>query len=121
MANSLPKTQKSLKCFGPNDVKIVNDAPIPTCPEDYILVKVEAIALNPTDWKHTTELIAKPDYHHTIGCDYAGTVVVIGSSVTKRFSIGDRVAGYAHGSKHEDPESGCFAQYAKAKGDIAVG
>lgn len=120
MANPIPKTQKALKCFGPNNVKVVNDAPVPTCPDDYILVRVETIALNPTDWKHTMDYIAKPDYHHTIGCDYAGTVVSVGSAVTKKFSIGDRVTGFAHGSKHEDPQSGCFAEYAKAKGDIAV-
>lgn len=119
MTSSLPKTQKVLKCFGPKSAKVVNDAPIPSCPDDYILVKVEAIALNPTDWKHI-DLIAKTDYHHTVGCDYAGTVVHTGSSVTKKFKVGDRVTGFAHGSKHEDPESGCFAEYAKAKGDIAV-
>lgn len=40
--------------------------------DDYILIKVEAVALNPTDWKHVTfaPVGAK------IGCDYAGTVEV---------------------------------------------
>lgn len=120
MTASFPETQKAIKCFGPKNARVVNDAPVPACPNDYILVKVEAVALNPTDWKHI-DFIAKPDYHHTVGCDYAGTVVSIGSSVTKSLKVGDRVTGFAHGSKHEDPESGCFAEYTKGKGDITVG
>ena len=108
---------KAIKCFGPKNAKVVNDAPVPEAPADYLLVKVVAIALNPTDWKHI-DLIAKPNYNHTVGCDYAGIVVSVGASVTKNFQPGDRVAGFSHGSKHEDPSSGCFAEYAKVKGDI---
>jgi len=119
MSTKVPETQTALKCFGPKTAKVVDDAPVPKCPEDYMIVKVHAIALNPTDWKHI-DLVAKPDYHHTVGCDYAGTVVSIGSAVTKAFRIGDRVTGFSHGSKHEDPSSGCFADYAKVKGDIQI-
>lgn len=118
MADPLPKTMKAIKCFGPKDARVVSDAPLPTSyPDDYLLVKVDSIALNPTDWKHI-DFIAKPDYRHTVGCDYAGTVVSVGPRVTKPFKPGDRVSGFAHGSKHEDPASGCFAEYAKVKGDI---
>lgn len=28
------------------------DRPVPKLRDDYILVKTEAVALNPTDWKH---------------------------------------------------------------------
>ncbi|KAF2166089.1 hypothetical protein M409DRAFT_23816 [Zasmidium cellare ATCC 36951] len=87
MSTTIPKTMRALKCFGPKDVRVVDDAPVPACPPDYMLVKVEAIALNPTDWP---------------------------------FTPGDRVAGYVHGSKHEDPSAGCFAQYAKVKADIQI-
>ncbi|KAF7193305.1 Protein TOXD [Pseudocercospora fuligena] len=119
MTTSLPKTMKAIKCFGPKDARLISDAPLPSCPDDYILVKVHSIALNPTDWKHI-DLIAQPGYNHTVGCDYAGTVISVGSKVTKSFKPGDRVAGFSHGSKHEDPESGCFAEYAKVKGDIQI-
>lgn len=44
----------------------------------------------------------------------------MGSAVTKAFKPGDRVSGYVHGSKHEDPSSGCFAEFAKVKGDIQI-
>lgn len=119
MASEILKTRKALKCFGPKTAKVVGDAPVPECPEDHILVKVHSIALNPTDWKHI-DLIAQPGYHHTIGCDYCGTILSIGPSVTKPFSPGDRITVFAHGSKHEDPSSGCFAEYAKVKGDIQI-
>ncbi|EMF09482.1 oxidoreductase [Sphaerulina musiva SO2202] len=110
---------KAIKCFGPKNAKVIPDAPVPEAPADYLLVKVIAVALNPTDWKHI-DFIAQPDYNHTVGCDYAGIVVSVGSAVTKSFRPGDRIAGFSHGSKHEDPSSGCFAEYAKVKGDIQL-
>lgn len=110
---------KAIKCFGPKNAKVIPDAPVPEAPADYLLVKVIAVALNPTDWKHI-DFIAQPDYNHTVGCDYAGIVVSVGSAVTKSFQPGDRIAGFSHGSKHEDPSSGCFAEYAKVKGDIQL-
>lgn len=119
MSASISSKQKAVKSFGRNDARLVADAPVPECPADYILVKVEAVALNPTDYKHIDNF-GQPDYHHTIGCDYAGTVVSIGSEVTKKLTVGERVAGYAHGQKHEDPDAGVFAEYAKVKGDIQV-
>jgi NADPH:quinone reductase-like Zn-dependent oxidoreductase len=32
--------------------KIVTDHPVPSLRPDHMLVKVRAVALNPTDWKH---------------------------------------------------------------------
>lgn len=119
MSSATPKTMKAIKCFGPKNAKVIPDAPVPEVPADYLLVKVIAVALNPTDWKHI-DFIAQPDYHHTVGCDYAGIVVSVGSAVTKSFQPGDRIAGFSHGSKHEDPSSGCFAEYAKVKADIQL-
>jgi NADPH:quinone reductase-like Zn-dependent oxidoreductase len=37
----------------------IQDAPIPKLRDDYILVKVKAVALNPTDWKHVDYLASK--------------------------------------------------------------
>ena len=50
--SSIPKTQKVIKCHGPGSASLVQDGPVPDYPAYYILVKVEAVALNPTDWKH---------------------------------------------------------------------
>jgi NADPH:quinone reductase-like Zn-dependent oxidoreductase len=73
---------------------ILKSIPIPKLEDDYILVRTEAIALNPTDW---TTLDAKGDDGTLVGCDYAGIVVEVGKAVTKSFAVGDRVAGFAHG------------------------
>jgi NADPH:quinone reductase-like Zn-dependent oxidoreductase len=54
------------------------------------------------------------------GCDYAGTVVKVGSNVTKRFKEGDRVAGVAHGANFSNANDGVFAEYAVVKGDLQV-
>jgi NADPH:quinone reductase-like Zn-dependent oxidoreductase len=55
-----------------------------------------------------------------VGCDYAGTVLAIGTDVTKKFKIGDRVYGCAHGSHYTESYSGVFAEYAMVKGDVAM-
>ena len=80
--------------------------------EDRVLVKVNAVALNPTDWKHIDYL---PTAGSTVGCDFSGTVVEIGSKVTKDYKVGDRIAGVTHGANANDLDSGCFAEYAVVK------
>ncbi|EPS29490.1 hypothetical protein PDE_04440 [Penicillium oxalicum 114-2] len=91
--------------------------PLPKIPNDYILVKTKAVALNPTDWKHV--------YHEdctgcVVGCDYAGVVECVGSEVQKSWKKGDRVAGFTHGCNPMQPEGGAFAEYVMAKGDIQM-
>ena len=54
------------------------------------------------------------------GCDYAGTVVKVGSGVTKSFSPGDRICGCAHGANQDEPYDGVFAEYAMVKGDVQM-
>lgn len=80
---------------GPGQAE-VQPIPVPKVPDDYILVKTVAIALNPTDW---TTLDAAGDNGTLVGCDYAGIVEVVGKAVTKRFKRGDRIAGFGHGGK----------------------
>lgn len=113
---SLPTTMQALKMSGKGAVSLVPNAPVPTMPPDYILVRITHVALNPTDWKHV-DFAGYPD--HTIGCDAAGTVVAIGSHVTKPLALGDRVAGFFHGAKHDSPQNGAFGDYAILKADIA--
>jgi NADPH:quinone reductase-like Zn-dependent oxidoreductase len=67
---------------------------VPTIRDHWILVKVKAVALNPTDFKaidNGYSVGAK------VGCDYSGVVEQVGNYVT-RFKAGDRVAGLTHGS-----------------------
>lgn len=72
----------------------VQTVPLPKLGDDRLLVRVRAVGLNPTDWKH---LDFTTTFGLRSGCDYAGIVEEIGSNVTKEFQKGDRVAGITHG------------------------
>lgn len=93
----------------------IQEVSIPKLRDDYINVRVHAVALNPTDLKHV-DYWASPGAR--VGCDYAGVVEEVGKKVTKNFKKGDRVAGFTHGSN--SPEDGCFAEICTAKGDIQI-
>jgi len=84
------------------------DTSIPKLRDDYILVKVHAVGLNPTDFKHIDYL---PQKDATVGCDYAGEVVEVGKAVTKKFTKGERIAGFVHGVSSKSTEDGGFSEY----------
>jgi NADPH:quinone reductase-like Zn-dependent oxidoreductase len=138
--SELPKTMKAIKNVGVGKAEI-QEVSVPKMRDDYVLVKVNAVALNPTDWyvvfvpldsaSHYSKLTLPPHRKHihyeplaaqgkgcTVGCDYAGTVVQVGPKVTKDFKVGDRIAGFTHGVNSVEKEDGCFAEYAVAKGDV---
>lgn len=75
-------------------VAAVRDVSIPKLRDEWALVKVNAVGLNPTDWQHID--LGYADVGSRIGCDYAGVVFEVGSKVTK-FKKGNRIAGFAHG------------------------
>jgi NADPH:quinone reductase-like Zn-dependent oxidoreductase len=94
----------------------VETVPLPKLRPDYILVRVRAVALNPTDWKHITFV----DAPVTIGCDFAGDVVEVGKGVTKAWEKGDRVCGFVHGANVVQTEDGAFGEYLVAKADVQM-
>jgi NADPH:quinone reductase-like Zn-dependent oxidoreductase len=108
---------KAIVYQGSKIAKVV-DRPVPKLRDEYILVKVVAIALNPTDWKHIEWDLGAPGC--TCGIDYAGIVEQVGSKVTKNFKKGDRIAGWCPGNNRSNPEDGAFAEYIVAKGDIQI-
>lgn len=75
---------------------VLKPIPLPRLLDDYVLIRVVTVAINPTDW---TTLEATGDDGTLVGCDWAGIVQEIGPAVTKDLRIGDRVAGCAHGGK----------------------
>ncbi len=95
----------------------MNDRPLPALRPGYILVKVETVALNPTDWKHI-------EFHNIpgalCGCDYAGTVARTGSGYTKQWKRGDRICGITHGSNRSQAEDGAFAEYIVVKVGVQI-
>ncbi|KAF5597580.1 TOXD [Fusarium subglutinans] len=94
--------------------RVQDDIPIPSISSNEILVKVKAVALNPTDFKHL-DIISPPN--SIIGCDYAGVVHKVGDSAKDKWKIGDRVAGAVHGGLY--PDKGAFAEYLKIDADLA--
>ncbi|SPO06433.1 related to toxD gene [Cephalotrichum gorgonifer] len=98
--------------FGP--AGRVTDVPKPTISADEILVKVTAVALNPTDFKHL-DIISPPG--SILGCDFAGEVVEVGANASKSWKVGDRAAGVVHGGLY--PDRGSFAEYLRTDWDLA--
>lgn len=81
----------------------IQDVPIPRLRDDYVLVKVNAVGLNPTDWKHVD--FGMTDAGSRVGCDYAGIVEAVGPKVEKDFRKGDRISGVVHGRLAYTPNS----------------
>ncbi|KAL4731709.1 hypothetical protein ACLX1H_000689 [Fusarium chlamydosporum] len=96
----------------------IQEVPKPKLRDDYVLIKVNAVGINPTDWKHIDFEVA--DAGSRIGCDYAGVVEEVGSRVTKPFKKGDRISGVVHGGDRTQHENGAFAEYIVAKGDVQI-
>ena len=113
-----------------NNTAKVQEVAVPTIDADEVLVKVVAIAQNPTDWKRAclcpshvfSHLYATVDVERTgnagtiCGCDWSGYVVKLGENVTS-LAVGDHVAGFVQGGTYED--RGGFAEYVKTSGDLA--
>ncbi|CAG8214644.1 unnamed protein product [Penicillium olsonii] len=110
-------TQTAIIAQEPGRATLEHNVPLPELPDDYILVKTKAVALNPTDWRHIDFVPCKGAI---VGCDYSGIVEAVGPRVNKSFKKGDRVAGFVHGSDVVRPSGGAFAEYITAKGDLQM-
>lgn len=103
---------------------INRSAPIPKVPsEHHVLVRILAVALNPTDHKMVTHFNMPGS---TTGCDFCGIVVAEAgenndnndnndnrtiSSSAARFPAGTRVCGAVFPYNPADPDNGSFAQF----------
>jgi len=86
-----------IKSVGGPDVIRYEDLPDPEVGESDVLVRVGAVSVNPIDTYIRGGLIPMEiPSPFVIGCDLAGTVESVGSSVT-RFKPGDRVWGSNQG------------------------
>lgn len=87
-------TTKAIVVLPEEKAVAVLEVVIPNVPDEWMLVNVKAVALNPTDWKHID--YGQADAGSRVGCDYAGVVERVGSKVSK-FKKGDRIAGFVYG------------------------
>jgi NADPH:quinone reductase-like Zn-dependent oxidoreductase len=101
--------------YGSPDVLHIEEVAKPTPTDDEVLIKVQAVSLNRSDWEG---LRGKPLYariggllkprRQILGSDIAGRVEIAGRNVT-RFQPGDEVFGDILG------HMGGFAEYARAR------
>ncbi|MCJ1279288.1 hypothetical protein MMC21_007112 [Puttea exsequens] len=89
----------------------VKSVPYPRPSSNELLIRVEAVALNPIDSLYTFNPLASTG--RTIGSDFAGVVDALGDAVppTSTLKPGDRVAGFLQGACSVNERPGAFADY----------
>ena len=108
---------KAVKSVSVGHAQVIDNVPLPKVLPEYVLVQVTHVAVNPADYADL-EMVFIPDA--TIGCDYCGVVLEIGSAVVKKWKKGDRIAGLTYPGTIFAPEAGCFAEVARVKGDMQL-
>ncbi|KAI0047241.1 dehydrogenase [Auriscalpium vulgare] len=99
----------------PGGLIVVKEVDVPKPGPGEILVKVEAAAQNPTDWRIVKGL-AKVGA--VVGHDFAGVVENLGPDVPEGLrTLGERVAGFTRGGISAN---GAFSQYVVASAKFGV-
>lgn len=98
---------------------VSQSAPVPDLPFGrYVLVRVLAVALNPTDFKMVQHF---PIPGHLAGCDFCGVVEKCGSEeIALAFPRGTRVCGAVFPYNPEQRQSGSFSQWVIADADLIL-
>jgi alcohol dehydrogenase len=84
------------------------ELPMPEIGEQDVLVEIHAASVNPVDYKirdGKLRILTKYQMPLIMGCDFAGTILQIGSKV-KKFKVGDEVYG-----RPRKTRIGTFAEY----------
>ncbi|KAM0208905.1 hypothetical protein ACHAQD_011442 [Fusarium lateritium] len=94
-------------------LKLSEQVPLPRLEDDMILVRNNAVALNPIDGKMVGNLASAGA---VAGMDYVGTAVGMGCKVktASEIRLGDRVCGAVQGMHSLTPSVGAFAQFVGA-------
>jgi len=103
---SIPLTHRALVVNAEQDGWEVKEQALPKYDDLQVLVRVHAVGLNPTDWKHVS--VNKPG--SSGGSDFAGVV----AKDAGEFKAGDRVVGFTRGGFLQQ-DNGAFADYAAAQ------
>ncbi|KAF1953737.1 oxidoreductase-like protein [Byssothecium circinans] len=100
-----------------NHTAEVQETSIPKVRDDCVLVRVKAVAVNPSDAKHIDRLGSGGE---TVGIDLCGTIEEVGRNVGRPWKKGDRIATLSHGGNADRHEDGAFGEYALSKGDLGL-
>ncbi|MBA7492192.1 L-threonine 3-dehydrogenase [subsurface metagenome] len=95
MTSSPPSTFKALHLTKPKTPFTIATVDTPSTSPTEVLIRLSALAINPVDWKVQDSGYFIETYPAILGEDLSGTIVAVGSSVT-RFKPGDRVLAHAH-------------------------
>ncbi|CAH0044780.1 unnamed protein product [Clonostachys solani] len=110
-------TAKAIVVAPDAETMIIADAPVLQLRDEYMIVKVHSVALNPADWKRVVWDTLDPGTK--IGCDYSGVVEKVGAKVSN-FKQGDRVAGFVHGGDQTNHNNGAFGDYIEVKAALQI-
>ncbi|CUM67403.1 uncharacterized protein PRCAT00005097001 [Priceomyces carsonii] len=90
MVSSLPKTMKAVTFFGAHDIRVI-DKPVPVIEETTdAIIKIHSTALCGSELHPYRGAIIPPSTGHTMGHEFTGVIVEVGSDV-KNFETGDEV------------------------------
>ncbi|KAK4895013.1 hypothetical protein LTR27_006880 [Elasticomyces elasticus] len=91
----------------------IQDIPQPSPGPNDLLVRVQAIGLNPIDPLYVSSPLAPSSQTRVIGSDFAGSITSLGPSVpsSSTLRIGDHVSGFLQGACSTNPRPGAFAEY----------
>lgn len=110
MALSIPSSFKAVHLDKPKTPFKVTTLNTPNPSATEVLIKLSALAINPVDWKVQDSGMFLDTYPAILGEDLSGTIVSVGSSVT-RFQAGDRVLAHAHFLWTKDNKHGGFQEF----------
>lgn len=88
------KTQSAIIMKSAGEAHVEQNLSIPSPDAGQLLIKVHAVALNPSDWM-ALDMLGRPGAG--LGYDFSGEIVEIGEDVRVSWKVGDRVAGFVHG------------------------
>ncbi|OJT08731.1 Protein TOXD [Trametes pubescens] len=88
---------------------------IPEPSVDEVLIRVEASALNPSDWKIQQFGMVVEEFPTILGWDAAGTVVRVGSAIQDQFAVGNRVIVQGWFTDGGRSAHGTYRQYLAAR------
>ncbi|KAK5992618.1 Trans-enoyl reductase TwmE [Cladobotryum mycophilum] len=119
MSPHLPAFQRAVRQGDDGQTIIDNEAPIPSLPPGYVLVKTSAVAVNPSDYKISANFPLPGAY---IGSDFSGTVVQLADDADPEdLRLGTVVCGAAFTfSPVHRLASGAFAEYVRARADLLL-